>query len=692
MVRVFLSYSWSCNKLADSIEQYLRCEKTFKLQRDIVDLAKLESISSFMRTIRDCPYCILILNKDYLKSENCMFELSELYKEKDFRLKIIPIICHDSDIFNESGRKSIVQLWENNQINAKNIGKLDSKNIENILETLSDINSITYKDDNDIEKCCQEILQLLYNKFFMKEIRQYKVRQIHIDLPDDPILCIDFGTSYTLASIKGFDSQTYVVPDGFGNKVIPSTVEIFDDGTYIVGRLYHSTNQVSYTIKNIKRMIYTKKYYTFGENSISVITLIAAVLKSIYRNAEEYFGRTIPNILLSVPIDFRTQEMKIIKKAVKIAGMQIQRMIQESSVASLLISSSDEKENNAFINFDFGGGTLDISIAGSGDGICEVLYSLGDKKLGSIDYDLYLSKYIIKKLQEKYNIRSITPGSYLYSQVLDEAEKIKMKLNNFNSSHLAFEIENDDGNITYCEIEITKGEFISVTEKLTTKIEEMLLSTKSIAEKICSQYYYNSKHIYLTGQGAKLFLIKDVIKKVFSDYSVIDKYQENAVILGLSCQGGILSGIVRELLLLDNLHIYIDVLCDRYDEDSNTIYVTNNNVSYHNIIAPDAGHDGTFAITIPIKQYYPIAFENLDATVSKEYEIKFYDYYPGDKTRTYMYSLFFTPKANIKCLIRIEIDANGDFEMSICTNDDMKKELKGLYKVIPICNSDIQTS
>lgn len=131
-MRVFLSYSWSCKKLADSIEEYLLCEKTFRLQRDIVDLAKLESIRSFMCTIRDCPYCILILNKDYLKSENCMYELSELYKDKDFRLKIIPIIYHDSDIFSEAGRKAIVELWEDNLINSENIGKLDSKNIANI--------------------------------------------------------------------------------------------------------------------------------------------------------------------------------------------------------------------------------------------------------------------------------------------------------------------------------------------------------------------------------------------------------------------------------------------------------------------------------------------------------------------------------------------------------------------------------
>lgn len=667
-MRVFLSYSWTSEKLADSIEKFLISEKTFQLIRDKTNLKKLESINNFMLLIRDCEYCILIINNDYLKSLNCIYELSTLFIEKDFKSKVIPIIYKDTNIFNVNGRNVFVQYWKQ-LFNSKSEGKINYQNIEGVLESISDINSIIY--DDNAQECCDNILKLLYDKIFNREIRSTVIRPNDtIILPDDPILCIDFGTSYTLSSIQDINSKTHFIPDLTGKIALPSLIEFLDNNTYVVGHsvLRHSLDISAYVVRNIKRLILTKKFYTYGTNDISIIALIGAVFKSVSRNAQEYLGRSILKVILSVPTDFGIHEIKIIEKGAEIAGLEVTRMIQEASSSSLLIAALEETELE-FINIDLGGGTIDISIAEAEDGICEVRYSLGNKKLGSIDYDNVICEYIVKEIQKKYNLSFLVASDLtLYSQIQFEAERIKIKFNNQNTVYLDFEsVDNINGNIIYYDLEITKDTFKKLTQDINLQIKSMLLEIK----KVLYNYHLASKvkHIYLTGQGTKLFLIRDIIMEVFPEYGIIDKYQENAVTLGLSLQSGIMCGTTKELILLDNLHICVDVRCNMYDNDTNTICFSNENNFYFNLISPrsDLLHESSTR-TIPIIEYFKVCFGDF---LEKEYEIQFYDYSLNDKKRIYINSLHFTPKTNIVYYIKINVDANGNLETSMCTEKEM---------------------
>lgn len=644
---IFLSYSWSCHDFADCLEKQLAVEPSFHLLRDVNDLRKVESIHSFMSNIRNAFCSILLLNDDYFQSRNCIYELVSLSKEQTFTSKVIPIVWKNTRLFSDEAKADIVEFWTNQRLNAQS---LEPSQLANALAIISDLCCIIYDPDdiNDAIRCSKSAFSVLYQRMFAMEFRPGKVAVSNITLPDKPLLCIDFGTSYTLASVMGSDGQTFLIPDCRGAVSLPSKIDIYRDGSYAVGNTAQTliSNPITYSVRNLKRALFQRDSYNFGSNKFSTVLLLALILNSVKRNAEEFLNQNFKDVLLSIPVDFRGREIQKLEQAAQLAGLHVLRILQESSTASLLVAAlGATTEEYFFLNVDFGGGTLDVSGVESGDGVCEVLFSLGDRVLGGCDYDEAICRHTIKKLEREYGIYPILPDTQLYSQILVQAEQVKIKLSQYESTQFFLECPDNKGNIMDYTWEITRAEFTAITQLLTKRIKEILVHAKELMSLHlkCFQLTEASIPIYLTGQGSKLFSVSQIIREVFPNSEIIDCYQENAVCLGLSQQGGILTGIKKGLLLLDNLHIYVDIQCSSYDEVNDIIHIGLKNEMFYNILDPNKGEYNSPSITIPAYKSMKVVFDSLPSTNDK-YEISFFNFNPADNFRTLCFSTTVLPE------------------------------------------------
>lgn len=689
-MNIFLSYSHTCKIFADFLVKKFS-EKHIKLIRDINDLDKLESIEKFTELVSETDYIIMIVNENYIRSINCMYEMSEVLKERNYK-KIIPIIDEKLNIYDIDKRIHYITYWSEklkstqekaNKILGININKINykieliekiTKNIDEFLNMISDNSSITYSDDL-LEKTFSQITKVIFNRVFDNEMRNNMSvkRNKNIILPDEFFLCIDFGTSYTLASVVDIHSKIHLIPDILNKSTIPSVISLLNDGSYTVGNsaLCNDMRNDSILIKNIKRMVGLKEYYYYDNKKISVQMIISLLINSIKRNAEEFLGTKVYGVLLSVPVEYSVREIQIIKESVQLTGVWIQRIIQESSIAPIIYSMMDENCNNdLIINIDLGGGTFDLAIVEVTDGVYDVEHLFGDKNLGSIDYDYIICEYVIKEIQKKYYLNYvITEDTILYKKILYESEKVKTRLNKEEYIDLCiYSDDHDTGNIMCYEITITKEIFKELTKSLNKKIENILLKVRDYIEGYpYKKWRPELKYILLTGQGTKLFIVRELIENIFKSTKIIDKYQENAVINGLAVEAGILSGVIKDIIMLNLNNSEIDIFCSKIQSRNvlkgdkfDLIYFSqNDNKEVYTLIGRE---------TIPYVKEVLFKFED---NFNETYEIILMQTSLNERNRTPIKSILLEPHKGITYKMVLDIDANNCIKLSIY--DDSEK-------------------
>lgn len=632
MMDIFLSYSWSCSDLASKLEGIINAEPAFHVLRDIHAVEPADDLRRFMDFIRESFCAVVIINEQYLKSENCAYELTSLYKERDFSTRVIPLVVRGTHIFSKQSRCEALSFWE-----ARSATDLTFELVElqRALETIADLNCITYdqKEDPYLSRCGSLLMKALIQRIFQKELRPSAAAYRQVPLHQDHLLCIDFGTSYTLASVMGTDGNIYMVPDGRGEFSSPSVIELHRDGRYAVGNAVSTrmVNPNTYVVRDLKRTILKTGEITCGPHRFSTALLTAMFLHSMKRNAEDFLGTSFTTVLLSIPVDFHQREITLLETAAETAGLHVRRIMQESSSASLLITShAADHGYHYFLNIDLGGGTLDISAADFEDGVCEILFSIGDHAFGSIDYDQAVCRYVIDQIQENYGLSPIYPDTPLYTSILTRSEQIKIELGTHESALFSLEVPKPSGDIALYTLEITRQTYDRITSALTDRLTAVLTQAKVFLEKHVVQGVHVP--IYLTGQGSKLFSVRRLIQKLFPGEDLIDQYQEGAVCQGLARQSGILSGIIKELLLLDVFHHCLDVLCDHYDEEKDIIYIGEQNNVFHRLINYQEGWHASRTIMLPSRWTFEISFT--EAAQKRGCEILIFDFDPTEKSRT----------------------------------------------------------
>ncbi|NOU08510.1 MAG: molecular chaperone DnaK [Nitrospira sp.] len=377
------------------------------------------------------------------------------------------------------------------------------------------------------------------------------------------IVGIDLGTTNSLVAYMK-DGQPCVVPDRNGRTMVPSVVALTDNGL-IVGdsAKEHLTRNPERTVYSVKRfmgkgladvqdeLVYFPYHVTetggvirirLGQKSYSPPQVSAMILKELKLRAEASLGESITKAVITVPAYFNDSQRQATKDAGLIAGLEVLRIINEPTAASLAYGLQQKTQGTIAV-YDFGGGTFDISILKLKDGIFEVLATSGDTHLGGDDLDRVLVDLFIGDIRDRYGIDVSRYPDHMQTVRL-EAERAKIRLSDELKTEITIELPEDKGRFTR---ELTRDQL----ESLAAGIIERTLAPCRIALKDAGLTPKNIDEVVLVGGSTRMPLVRQRVEALFGKQPHCHLNPDEVVALGAAVQADILSGGTTDMLLLD---------------------------------------------------------------------------------------------------------------------------------------------
>ena len=362
------------------------------------------------------------------------------------------------------------------------------------------------------------------------------------------ILGIDLGTTNSVVSYLQADGKVKVIPNPEGTNTTPSVVAFKANGEEIVGNAAKRqaiTNPD--TVISIKRIMGTaeKVHINCLNKDFTPQEISAKVLAYMKRYAEQSIGHPVEKAVITVPAYFNDAQRQATKDAGKIAGLDVVRIINEPTAAALAYGMEYDKSEKVLV-FDLGGGTFDVSILDIGDGTFEVISTAGDNKLGGDDWDKVLADWI--KAQIKIETGIELSDKMAMQRFLDAAEKAKIELSSSleTTISLPFIGMSSAGPINY-EGKLTRAKFQELTrhllERCKTPVNRALSDAKLSASDI--------NQVLLIGGSIRMPAVQDLVKQLLGKTPNLSVNPDEAVSIGAAIQGGVVSGDVKDVVLLD---------------------------------------------------------------------------------------------------------------------------------------------
>jgi molecular chaperone DnaK len=362
------------------------------------------------------------------------------------------------------------------------------------------------------------------------------------------IIGIDLGTTNSEVAFVEAGKPT-IIKSAEGQTYFPSVVAFTKDGEMLVGETAkrQAVTNPEGTVLRIKRKMGTGEKIKIRGKEYTPEQISAFILQKIKKDAEDFLGETIKDAVITVPAYFNDDQRQATKDAGKIAGLNVKRIINEPTAASLAYGLDKEGEHRIAV-YDFGGGTFDITLMDVGEGVFEVLSTNGDTKLGGSDMDQALVDYIAEEFKKQHKV-DLRKDPKTFQRVLEVAEAAKMEL----SSTLQTDI-----NLPY--ITVIDNEPKHLEMKLTrAKFEEIIGLFVEKTEKPCKQALKDAKlkptdidHIVLVGGTTRIPLVIKTVEKIFGKKPKRDVDPMECVATGAAIQAGVLSGdIDKDIVLLD---------------------------------------------------------------------------------------------------------------------------------------------
>lgn len=382
------------------------------------------------------------------------------------------------------------------------------------------------------------------------------------------IIGIDLGTTNSVVAImNGKDPQVIVNEEG--DRTTPSIVAWDDSNNIMVGKVAKRqalTNKN--TIYSAKRLIGLKykeceeeakklAYKTskqpngdicvsVNDKNISPPEVSAQVLRKLKKSAEDYLGEEVTEAVITVPAYFNDSQRQATKDAGRIAGLDVKRIVNEPTAAALAYGL-DKKKDEIIVVYDFGGGTFDVSVLEVGEGIVQVISTNGDTHLGGDDIDEILMGYVLKEFKKDSGI-DLSEDKSALQRVKEASEKAKIELSSLpaTSINLPFITANQSGP-KHLEVKITKAKFESL-------INELVVSTLVPCKKALEDAGKTTdevNEVVLVGGSTRIPLVYETVKNFFNKEPNKSVNPDEVVALGAAVQAGIISGEVKDLLLLD---------------------------------------------------------------------------------------------------------------------------------------------
>ena len=353
---------------------------------------------------------------------------------------------------------------------------------------------------------------------------------------------IDLGTTNSCVCVyEGGEAKVIVNADG--DRTTPSVVA-FKKGDINVGKTAkHQAVTNPETISSIKRLMGTDKKVKANGREYTPEEISAMILGDLKKTAEAYLGEKVTKAVITVPAYFNDSQRQATKNAGKIAGLEVERIINEPTAAALAYGLDKQEQTQTILVYDLGGGTFDVSILELGDGVFEVKSTSGNNRLGGDDFDQRIIDYIIKDIKKEYDV-DLSDNKMALQRIKEEAEKAKKTLS--SSSSVDIQLPFITAEINY-ETTLSRAKF----EEL---VDDLVQSTLEPVRKALKDAKLTAKDIdkvILVGGSTRIPKVQELVKKELGKEPSKEVNPDEVVAMGAAIQGGVLTGEVNDIVLLD---------------------------------------------------------------------------------------------------------------------------------------------
>lgn len=479
------------------------------------------------------------------------------------------------------------------------------------------------------------------------------------------IIGIDLGTTNSLVSVFK-DGKCVLIPNEYNEYLTPSVVNVSENTVY-VGRAAKEKmlTEPQNTARQFKRDMGSDKKFQLGSRTYKAEDLSALVLRKLKEDAERYLGETVEEAVVSVPAYFNDKQRYATKKAGELAGIKVERLVNEPSAAALLSKMNYPDEDGNFLIFDFGGGTLDISLVECFHNVVNVLAISGDNRLGGCDFDRVIADYFCE--QNDLDFMKLKTG--LQSSLLFQCEKVKWKLTEEETASASIHLDEK----TY-PFALSREKLVAISNVIFKKIDRIVQRVLMDA----SMEIEEITEVILVGGSSKMPVVKQYVRYLLGEeVSILQEEPDTIVCMGVGVYAGIKErkAKIKDIVLTDICPFSLGVNIHNPKDPANTIMST----------------------IIPRNTALPVAKREIYSTVRDfQRHVKFTvyqgeNYYAKDNLELGSMEIEVSPKpkGEEKILVTFSYDMNGillvwievpsksrKYEMVIAGRDNMSEEEK----------------
>lgn len=362
------------------------------------------------------------------------------------------------------------------------------------------------------------------------------------------IIGIDLGTTNSCVAVME-GGEPVVIPNAEGNRTTPSVVAFSKNGERLVGQIAkrQAVTNPDNTVISIKRKMGTTEKVKIEGEEFSPQEISAMILQKLKTDAENYLGQKVTQAVITVPAYFSDSQRQATKDAGKIAGLEVLRIINEPTAAALAFGMDKEDQDQKIMVYDLGGGTFDVSILDIGDGVFEVLATNGNTHLGGDDFDERIMDYLVSEFKKSNGI-DLKSDKMAMQRLKEAAEKAKIELSGMQQTQINLPfITADAQGPKHLDITLTRAKF----EEL---IRDLVDATRVPVEQAMKDAGVTANDIHkilLVGGSTRVPCVQEAVKKITGKDPDKGINPDECVAIGAAIQGGVLSGDVKDLVLLD---------------------------------------------------------------------------------------------------------------------------------------------
>ncbi len=370
------------------------------------------------------------------------------------------------------------------------------------------------------------------------------------------VIGIDLGTTNSCVAVME-GGEAAVIPNPEGARTTPSVVAFQKDGSRIVGQVAkrQAVANPDRTVISIKRHMGSDYKVDIDGKKYSPQEISAMILSKLKADAESYLGSKVTDAVITCPAYFTDSQRQATKDAGKIAGLNVLRIINEPTAAALAYGLDKDKANHKVMIYDLGGGTFDVSILEIGDGVFEVLATNGNNMLGGDDFDKRIMDYLVDEFKAKEGI-DLSKDKMAMQRLKEAAEKAKIELSGMTTTNinLPFITATAEGP-KHLDADLTRQKFDALTADLVEKTSEPM----RLAMKDAGLTYADIDKVILVGGSTRIPAVVEKVKQITGKEPFKGINPDECVAIGAAIQGGVLSGEVKDVLLLDVMPLSLGI-------------------------------------------------------------------------------------------------------------------------------------